>query len=543
MKWHPDRKQNSNQARERFHQAAEAYKTLSERAANGKRESSNGEDPGKHRYDYSAESDNRYNDQDPGQDSRDQSADSVFWDAMLDYAIKLAQAGSNEAEITEYLGKLGCPATLTRTIAEKAFNIHAHYAEAPGKRRKGEPDQSTFKEERLQGELFRAFLGRPSLVWSPRGTTDYYLVTFREFAQATLSNPLNWIHVNRRLLKIMNFVLILFAAIAVTVSYFPGPSKFKLLSDANMLQLPFLLLPLLLAWMLYRKLWFASLLFGAVYAVSMIYFDESMTAMLDRGEYDFLAFAAICFAPFLFVVLFANFLYFLKSQHMIRTARAMFPDHLDQLVWIKNRAGTSSSAAFVFLLVFVGALVQLVPQHWQIAPFFGSTLPDSTLVKNEAELKKARLQTDEAEKFFDIAESHFNAVAPDYLKAEMAYDIAADNGSLLAAYKLGYLHFTGKGAAQDPGLAFDYFSRATRSPLAFQPHSLELTTRFLAESYRNLGIMYQVGLGTDRNLKRARAMYRKAIEFGSSSAQRNLDKAYDSDSNVVAVVLAFPDYR
>jgi len=39
---------------------------------------------------------------------------------------------------------------------------------------------------------------------------------------------------------------------------FPGPSKFKLLSDANM-PLTFLLLPLLLRWMLYRKLWLANL--------------------------------------------------------------------------------------------------------------------------------------------------------------------------------------------------------------------------------------------------------------------------------------------
>ena len=125
----------------------------------------------------------------------------------------------------------------------------------------------------------------------------------------------------------------------------------------------------------------------------------------------------------------------------------------------------------------------------------------------------------------------------------MAYDIAADNGSLLAAYKLGYLHFTGRGAKQDPDLAFDYFHRATRSPLAFQPHSLVLTTRFLAESYRNLGLMYQAGLGTDRNLTQARAMYRKAIEFGSASAKQNLDGVSTSVSNAVAVDLVFPDYR
>ena len=32
MKWHPDRNQNSDDAKERFHQAAEAYKILFEKA-------------------------------------------------------------------------------------------------------------------------------------------------------------------------------------------------------------------------------------------------------------------------------------------------------------------------------------------------------------------------------------------------------------------------------------------------------------------------------------------------------------------------------
>ena len=33
MKWHPDRSGNSAEARDRFHQAAEAYKILSERVS------------------------------------------------------------------------------------------------------------------------------------------------------------------------------------------------------------------------------------------------------------------------------------------------------------------------------------------------------------------------------------------------------------------------------------------------------------------------------------------------------------------------------
>ena len=532
MKWHPDRNQNSEESRERFHQAAEAYKTLSNQHR------SDSESTNYRQYEDSASSSGNH---ESAQGEGDRFADSVFWDAMLDYAIKLAQTGSNEVEIADYLRKLGCPQSLTRVIAEKAYNIHAHYASGSGKARKGAPDQTTFKEERLQGELWRAFLGRPSLVWCPRGTLDYYLVTFREFAQARLTNPLSWLNVNRRLLRIFNFAVILFAVIALAVSFFPGPAKYKLLPDVNLLQLPFLLLPLMLAWLLFRKLWLSALVFSAVYAATMIYFEETMTALLVRGQYDFIIGAALFFAPFLLIALFANFLYYLKSQRMVRSARRLFTDHLDQLVWIQNRAGTSSGAAFIFLLAFVAALMHQLPQQWQLSQ---PADPDPGITRNEHELEKLRAQTSEAQEFFDIAESHYNANPPDYLKAEMAYDIATDNGSLLAAYKLGYLHLTGRNSTRsDPDLAFEYFKRATRAPLAFQPHSLELTTRFLAESYRNLGLMYQAGLGTGKDLHKATAMYRKAVEFGSSGAQRQLDEVYDPSFNLAEVELVMPEYR
>ena len=88
------------------------------------------------------------------------------------------------------------------------------------------------------------------------------------------------------------------------------------------------------------------------------------------------------------------------------------------------------------------------------------------------------------------------------------------------------MHYSGEGVAQNDALAFDYFLQATRAPLAFQPHNLELTTSFLAESYNNLGILYQAGLGTRKNLKRAAEMYRKADEFGSPGARQNLKLVY-----------------
>ena len=123
----------------------------------------------------------------------------------------------------------------------------------------------------------------------------------------------------------------------------------------------------------------------------------------------------------------------------------------------------------------------------------------------------------------------------------MAYSTAADNGSLLAAYKLGYMYYHGKGAARDDVLAFDYFRQATRAPLAFQPHALDITTRFLGESYNNLGIMYQAGYGTTSNTEKAEGMFRRALEFGSEEARKNLQTLRQPSSE--RKPLTYPDYR
>lgn len=147
---------------------------------------------------------------------------------------------------------------------------------------------------------------------------------------------------------------------------------------------------------------------------------------------------------------------------------------------------------------------------------------------------------DEAREFFEIGEAHYHASPADYVKAEMAYVTSAANGSLLALYRLGYMYYSAEGAEQNDALAFDYFQQATRAPLAFQPHNLEMTTRFLAESYNSLGIMYQGGLGTRKNLGRAAEMYHKAEEFGSASARQNLKLVYRPDINTIRRKLANP---
>ena len=541
MKWHPDRNNNSAESRERFHQAALAYRQLFERATRDDRVES-GPRPSSRRQDddvgsAAGDSENHH--------GKDDSAESIFWEAMLDYAIKLAQNGISENEIRLSIVRNGCPDRLAQTIAEKAYNIHAHYAagSGPGQKRGARPDQSSFKDERLDAELWRAFLGQRSFLWSARGAIDYYLMVFREFRQSASHNPLSWISVNRRLMKILSFAIVLFAAMLVAVHFFPGPSDYKLLADRDLLQVPFLVLPLMLVWMLYRKLWLASLAFTLFYLGSLAWYDSAMPQALNDNSYAVIAVAAVCFAPFVPIVLFANFLYYLKSQRMLRRARQLFTDHLDQLVWVKNRAGTSASAAFLFLLIFVSSAIHFAPQLWDISAPVGYSRASAEHERNTAKAEKIRQQIEQAQQFFDIAERHFNASTPDYIKAEMAYSTAADNGSLLAAYKLGYMYYSGEGLPQNDKIAFDYFRRATRAPLAFQPHGLEITTRFLAEAYNSLGLMYQGGIGTPRNLQEAERMFRQGIEFGATSASNNLEMLYQPKTGPGRKRPAYPEYR
>ncbi len=540
MRWHPDRNDNSSESREKFHQAAEAFKILSERAAG---RASSGQQAGE-RYSESSDRSTDGGRRQGESDSRDDFADSVFWDVTLDYAIKLAQSGMNVDDIAASVRRKGCPRKLARVIADKAFYINAHYAEgsSPGGRRGDRPDQSTFKQEKLDAELWRAFIGQRGFVLSARGAVENYLLVFREFRQSNTANPLNWLNLNRRLLQILNFSIVLFATMLVAVHFFPGPSQYKLLADRDLLQLPFLLLPLMLAWMLYRKLWLAGLAFSLFYLATLAYYEQAMPQAPAEDLKATLTVAAVCFAPFVLITLFANFLYYLKSLRTMRRARELFTDHIDQLVWIKNRAGTSAPASILFLLLFVSAAINLAPGYWDISTQGGQGPASQQAANNAAELEKIRRQTDEAEKFFDIAEKHFNAAPPDYIKAEMAYSTAADNGSLLAAYKLGYMYYSGTGAAQDDVLAFSYFRRATLAPLAFQPHDLETTTRFLAESYNNLGIMYQYGIGTARDPREADRMFRRAAKFGAATAERNLELLYQSEDPAGRRQLLYPEF-
>ena len=198
MKWHPDRNDNSAESRERFHEAAEAYRLLQNRGADGPQNGAGNNDSDRQKQQRSQSADNGGHN--PDQGPTDGFADSTFWDEMLDYGIKLAQSGMGQDDIKGSLCLNGCPENLARIIAEKAFNIHAHYAANPKQHKQRKPDAShpSFKEEREDADLWRAFLGARSWVLSARDAIDYYLVVFREFRQTVTANPLSWVSFNRR---------------------------------------------------------------------------------------------------------------------------------------------------------------------------------------------------------------------------------------------------------------------------------------------------------------------------------------------------------
>ena len=516
MKWHPDRSENSEEARDRFHKAAEAYRLLIEKLDSKSSRSSYQQSNQQH---YSR---SKNGDAESNQKSEDPFADSVFWDVMLDYAIKLAQNGLNENSIIVSLTQKGCPQNLAQLIAEKAFNIHAHY-DANNKGHQSKANETSFKQERLDNELYGAFIGQRSFFWSPKGTLEYYLVIFSELDQRSKLNPFNWICLNRRLTRLFSFALLMYVVISLAIHIYPGPSEYKLLPDIAMLQIPFAILGLMLLWLLYRKMWLFFIILSACSLACLSLFNRFMPAVLYQDRMEMLTISAICFAPFAFTLLFANTIYFHKAGSMIRRANHLFDQQIDKLVWIKNRAGTTVMPPLFALLAAVIGSTYLLPQYSEFSRLFslGRPVMQSDIDKDSEQ--KIKLQLDEAEQFFLLGEKNFSRTPPDYMRAEMAYSTAADNGSILAAYKLGYMYYTGTGVDQNDILAIENFERATRAPLAFQPHSLQQTTRFLAESYNNLGIMYQAGLGTRKDLSRARQMFKMGKKFGSERATGNLE--------------------
>lgn len=521
MKWHPDRNSNSAVSVAKFHEIADAYKALSESTGKSYQDNS--------RTDSSEQS--QYYKNEPHEDF----ASDLFGEVMLDFAIKLAGYGMPEREIFSSLCLRGCPSELATTIAAKAFKIHAQYASNPNYRR-----QDTDRETEQQNvELLRVFIGSRSILWSPKGAIEYYLKVFHELGQSASKNLIFKINLNSRLTQILIISMLFYAFFIAAIKNLPGQSEAKILSDLTLIQLAIGILSLMFIWTIYRKLWLFTLALGSISAVALIIFYNLLPRALNNDNFSILIIAISCYTPFVFTALLANYFYYKKAQTTIQAANALFNNHEEKIAWIRNRSGTSGLAVLVST-TFLSLVFLFTKDEMPFDLLIAST-PEQVLMKEE----QARLKSveEEAGDFFEIAESHFHGSPPNYLKASMAYAIAADSGSLLAAYQLGFMYYNGLGVEQDDALAFQYFQLAAKAPLAYQPHNLNLASGYLAEAYNNLGIMYQNGYGTKQNLPSALNMYRKAIEFGSDHAKLNIKTVYTKTSGVKRRALIKPVLR
>ncbi len=100
-------------------------------------------------------------------------------------------------------------------------------------------------------------------------------------------------------------------------------------------------------------------------------------------------------------------------------------------------------------------------------------------------------------------------VAQDYERAMAAYKVAAEAGDAFSQHQLGMMYC---GASE--GVAVDYQqARAWLEKAAAQDDP---------NAVGSLGGMYHMGLGVTPSWRRARELYKRAIELGDSTAVENM---------------------
>ena len=109
----------------------------------------------------------------------------------------------------------------------------------------------------------------------------------------------------------------------------------------------------------------------------------------------------------------------------------------------------------------------------------------------------------------------------DYATALRKWRGSADKGDAKAQVNLGHLYALGQGVDKDEVVAISWFQKAADQGSAVAHH--------------NLGVMYETG--TDRNLEAAAKHYRVAAEDGWTESQTALAKLYQYGRGVAR------DYR
>ncbi len=136
------------------------------------------------------------------------------------------------------------------------------------------------------------------------------------------------------------------------------------------------------------------------------------------------------------------------------------------------------------------------------------------LVKESAELGYCQAQ----EKLGEIYREGAYDESESPKRAFKWYYKAAEQGSISAAFYIGYFYAKGYGVKKDENLAFEWYSRAAKenSPAALN----------------NLALCYEYGKGSAVDLKKAIFYYEKAAKLGNAIAQKNLAICYKNGTGV-----------
>jgi TPR repeat protein len=106
----------------------------------------------------------------------------------------------------------------------------------------------------------------------------------------------------------------------------------------------------------------------------------------------------------------------------------------------------------------------------------------------------------------------------DYAKAFELWRPLAENGNIIAQYRLGNMYAEGKGVARDGKAALMWFQRAAE--------------KGDAGSQYNVGVSYASGAGTTQNDAEAAKWFRRAADQGMAFAQLNLGLLYAAGRGV-----------
>ncbi|MDC1287197.1 DnaJ domain-containing protein [Gammaproteobacteria bacterium] len=496
MKWHPDRNNNSSESKLLFQGIAQAYKVLSD--VDSRNEYDEGLNPEEaDTYDHSSE---QYYEEpgaheeeppsyeEPARESySDDFADTIFWEAMLDFAIELARSGMQEKEIYINLSRKGCPEKLADAISRKAHSINENYS-STSKKKSGNQHGSQSSKTLSKQDFYRAFLGKKRFIHF-RDPEKYYINEFKKFDSNNTSSLKSRFSVNGTLL----FVTLLYAPI---FTYF---------------------------WFFVRKIYSWKLLVPAFITLIGLGFIGVLAAQnfsIAASVIIVSLFVCLFWAGPFILAFYGNYFYYLFTNSMIDKAHEKFEDDADKINWLKSKGGISSTASILLIAIYVITNGALIVQIFNTDTSYTPTSADTTTVK------KSSPQANSSVQLYDDALKHYNASPPRYGKALKSFLLSAKKNHIRGTYAAGYMYYYGEGTDIDIQRAFQYFEKAIKIYNQKTHKKTDDDTLDIADAYNFLGIILSDGEGVPKDLTNARQMYALGSKHGSYWAKYNLGKMY-----------------